>query len=73
MNLDKNNTQRDANIDVMKALGIILVILGHTYHHGNFIYLFHMPLFFILSGTTLIYSKIYNIISVPLKWDELNN
>lgn len=62
MSLDKNNTQRDANIDVMKALGIILVILGHTYHHGNFIYLFHMPLFFILSGTTLIYSKnIYNI------------
>lgn len=62
MSLDKNNKQRDTNIDIMKALGIILVILGHIYHHSNFIYLFHMPLFFILSGATLIYSKnIYNI------------
>lgn len=53
--------KRDLNIDIMKALGIILVILGHTYYNSNSIYLFHMPLFFILSGATLTYTKKYSI------------
>ena len=43
-------------IDVCKGIGIILVILGHTYYCPkklyNLIYCFHMPLFFILSGFT---------------------
>lgn len=50
---------RDKLIDVAKGLGIFLVVLGHT-HHGvcsHFVYLFHMPLFFFLSGATLVYSK----------------
>lgn len=55
------NSNRDVTIDIMKAIGIILVVLGHTYHHSGFIYLFHMPLFFILSGATLIYSRNINI------------
>ena len=35
-----------------KGVGMILVILGHYYYtpHIDFIYLFHMPLFFFLSG-----------------------
>lgn len=41
-------------VDVCKALGIILVILGHTYDTPfslySSIYSFHMPLFFILAG-----------------------
>lgn len=53
--------ERNLNIDIMKALGIILVILGHTYYNSNSIYLFHMPLFFILSGATLTYTKKYSI------------
>lgn len=54
--------KRDLTIDIMKAIGIMLVVLGHTYHNSRFIYLFHMPLFFILSGATLIYSQHkYNI------------
>ncbi len=52
-------------IDVCKALGIILVILGHTYnipHHlYNIIYSFHMPLFFILSGYTFNRDKNINM------------
>lgn len=41
-------------IDFLKAFGIILVVFGHVYQvHDNFyyfIYSFHMPLFFLLSG-----------------------
>lgn len=38
-------------IDWMKAIGIYLVVLGHFDSYGNdFIYAFHMPLFFIISG-----------------------
>lgn len=41
-------------VDVSRALGILLVIIGHTpffYQTAiNLIYSFHMPLFFILSG-----------------------
>lgn len=38
-------------VDWMKALGIFLVVLGHFYSIGEkFIYVFHVPLFFIISG-----------------------
>ena len=44
-------------IDLAKGIAILCVIIGHTfsaYDQGNilvqFIYSFHMPLFFILSG-----------------------
>lgn len=43
-------------IDIAKAFGIILVIVGHTVgyrtHIQNIIFSFHMPLFIILSGYT---------------------
>lgn len=55
-------TQNRLNyIDVCKALGIILVILGHTYGIPTpvyqTIYSFHMPLFFILAGFVYNVSK----------------
>ena len=47
--------KRDTSIDITKAIGILLMILGHCtaipympYRH--FIFTFHMPLFFIISG-----------------------
>ncbi len=46
-------------IDTAKALGIILVVLGHTYDIPHWLYCliygFHMPLFFLLSGLTYRY------------------
>ena len=38
-------------IDWMKTFGIYLVVLGHFYSVGEkFIYVFHVPLFFVISG-----------------------
>lgn len=44
-------------IDVAKGIGIILVIMGHTIalRYSKWIYSFHMPLFFFLSG--LVYNS----------------
>lgn len=57
--IQANNAKRDLTIDVAKGIGIFLVVLAHT--TGNdfthkFIYLFHMPLFFLLAGMTINYS-----------------
>lgn len=38
-------------IDAAKGYGILLVIFGHI-HHFSYIYSFHIPLFFIISGYT---------------------
>lgn len=43
--------QRDPVLDCMRGIGIVLMVLGHSGFPGtNFIYLFHMALFFMLSG-----------------------
>ena len=44
---------RDTTIDVLKGIGIILVVIGHSCCPqllNDFIFSFHMPLFFIASG-----------------------
>ena len=46
--------QRDPVIDSMRGIGIVLMVLGHSGFPGtDFIYLFHMALFFMLSGCPL--------------------
>lgn len=37
-------------IDVLKGIAIISVVIGHNMDDNAFVYCFHMPLFFILSG-----------------------
>jgi len=44
---------RNVSIDIARGIGIFLVVWGHTFHGcpvKNEIFLFHMPLFFMLSG-----------------------
>ena len=42
---------RDNSIDFMKGIAIICMVLGHCAFPGTaFIYLFHMPVFFMISG-----------------------
>ncbi len=58
--MKKNNFKTDSNridyLDVAKAIGMYLFILGHlvimNYKPYRIIYAFHMPLFFIISGMT---------------------
>lgn len=53
--------ERNVEIDIMKGIAILCVMLGHTTwipgYLGAFIYSFHMPLFFIVSGY---FAKTYN-------------
>lgn len=62
-------------IDWMKALGIYLIVLGHFYSVGEkFIYVFHVPLFFVISGFLnkkevdgqLFWKKLWYNLAVPM-------
>ena len=59
MNIKENGTKQNRYeyLDVAKAFGIYLVILGHlvifNYKTFRFIFAFHMPLFFVISGFIL--------------------
>ena len=48
-------------IDIAKGIGIILVIMGHTIalRYSHWLYTFHLPLFFLLSGL------VYNVSKYP--------
>ena len=73
------------SICYLKALGIMLMVLGHsgnTLHANDFIYMFHMPLFFIASGYCFkekylsaprqyLYNKIKGIWWPYVKWSLL--
>lgn len=50
--------KRKLYIDIAKVAGIILVVLGHSFGGGIFAAkIYHMPLFFVISGLTLNVSK----------------
>lgn len=55
--------QRHAHIDIMKAIGIVLVVFGHAPGLApdikQTIYSFHMPLFFFISGLLLTENKLF--------------
>lgn len=54
--LYRNN--RNILVDSIKGIGIILMVATHGGMSGaDFVYIFHMPLFFILSGICYQYGK----------------
>ncbi len=64
--------QRDLTFDIMKGIGILLVLIGHIWQlpdgiHQT-IYSFHMPMFFIVAGY---FSKSYN--EVDNCWKAIQN
>lgn len=47
------NAQRDTSFDIAKGIAIILMVIGHsgtTDYIKSFIYLFHLPAFYFISG-----------------------
>lgn len=57
MKMNKALEDRNSNIDLVKGIGIILLIIGHI-SDGNLqkvIYSFHMPLFVVISGFLFTY------------------
>lgn len=50
--IDPNMKQRNVAIDILKGIGIILVLTAHALEGfvSQFAYTFHMPLFFIVTG-----------------------
>lgn len=51
--LQSKAKQRDMTLDILKGIGIILMVVGHSGAPNpitNYIYLFHMALFFMASG-----------------------
>ena len=56
------NKLHNKDIDKLKGLGIILTVIGHSGSpFSPIIYLFHMPLFYFLSGYTFKENNIYDI------------
>lgn len=73
--MDVSSLKRLEWIDWMKALGIYLIVLGHFYSIGEkFIYVFHVPLFFVISGilckkesdSHLFWRKLWYNLAVPM-------
>lgn len=53
-----NMTERIEWIDTVKGIGILLVLIGHcALPTGSYIYMFHMPLFYIVNGYLWNYPK----------------
>ena len=54
--------ERNQTLDILKGIGIILMVVGHSgFPYADFIYLFHMALFFMASGYTWNDSKVRNV------------
>lgn len=62
MKTGTGKAQRLEWVDILKSFGIFLVFLGHLLHPntqiGMYIYSFHMPLFFFISGMFFKYSDV---------------
>lgn len=58
--VQENKVKRLDYIDIAKGLGMLTIIWGHIVHEGwsnQFVYSFHIPLFFFLSGMVFNASK----------------
>lgn len=71
--ITKNKGKRDQTWDIVKGIGIVLVVIGHSgcpTYLKHFIYLFHMGLFFFISGmfiSTPNINNLWHFIKIRLK------
>ena len=54
--LNSNSKERIFAFDAAKAIGIFFIVIGHVFHdqgiYAQYVYSFHVPLFFFLTGVT---------------------
>ncbi len=58
------NSERISYLDIAKGIAIVLVILGHIYNENPikiWLYSFHLPLFFFISGCLLSSKNVTNV------------
>ena len=58
LEIQTQNQKRIDWLDIAKGIAILCIIIGHSFGKnriGVFIFSFHMPLFFILSGYTMLF------------------
>lgn len=49
--MDVIKKQREIEIDIIKGIAILLMVLGHSgFPYSDYIYLFHMAIFFMCTG-----------------------
>ena len=58
-------TGRSLYWDIFKGLAIIMIVFGHTGHGGAFVYLFHLALFFFVTGFLSNEATLYGLQHVP--------
>ena len=64
--------QRDSTLDCIKVYGICLMVCGHSgFPYRDWIYLFHMALFFIASGYMWNETHAETISSLGGRWDNI--
>ncbi len=65
--MSNSENRRLDSIDILRALGIILMVMGHVDFGGKFdryIHTFHMPVFFLISGFLFTSKKDTNLIKL---------
>jgi len=67
----KYSSKRNKDIDIIRGIGIILVVCGHIGLIRRFAYLFHVPLFFFASGYFLIKIKISQSFCIKVLEDTI--
>ena len=69
--MSKSTPRRLKWIDIAKGIAIILVVIGHTVAPGSplvpMIFMFHMPLFFIMSGYTFRPKPMKSVVTISAK------
>lgn len=65
--------KRDEKIDIMKGLAILLMVMGHSgFLFTDFIYLFHMAVFFMISGYLFSLRKVTTVKEItPFIWRKV--
>lgn len=62
--INGQSSNRDVTLDIAKAICIILMVIGHSgcpAYLSRFLYMFHMPCFFFISGFLLGDNNICNL------------